>query len=441
MDNTSGQGKSALVPPEVDRWNWGAFLLNWVWGIGNRTFIALLMFVPFVNFVMPFVLGFKGSSWAWRNKRWQSIEDFKRVQRKWALWSLPVLAAIAFLIGGAFFLVMASIKNSDAYRLGVSKLQSNADAIAVLGAPVSTGLPSGRIEVSGPSGKAALSFGVEGSKTKGTVYLLASKALGTWEINRIELKVEGQRNRIDLNKIGRTPLAASKPVVHSQVALESQSKPAKGAQQTLQAHILIVGSHAEIAKWVQSHLDQLGEPGGDNVHQQTISTGTKMYVPVIATGYRSSASGRLNLSADLEFISPSGTVLFAKKKCCSADVGDPRTPGLVVLNPVIDFTIDPGDPLGTYTVRASVTDGFGSASASKSFSVETNTGTKRGSTASANTGGAAGAGGTGPATGAMVGGITAGMEAAAATLAPIAVAASSSNGTNNAVSTTTRTTK
>jgi hypothetical protein len=307
MENTSGQGRSALVPPEVDRWNWGAFLLNWVWGIGNSTFIALLMFVPFVNFVMPFVLGFKGSSWAWRNKRWQSIEDFKRVQRKWALWSLPVLAAIAFLIGGVFFLAMASMKNSDAYRLGVSKLQSNADAIAVLGAPVSTGFPTGKIEVSGPSGKAALSFGVGGSKTKGTVYLLASKTLGTWKINRIELKVQGQRSRIDLNKIGRTPPAASKPVVHSQVALVSQSKPA-------------------------------------------------------------------------------------------------------------------------------------TASASESFGVETDTGTKRGSRTPANTGGAVGAGGAGPATGVAVGGITAGMEAAAVALTAVAVAALSTNATNNPVSTTTMTT-
>jgi hypothetical protein len=34
MDNTSGQGVAAV-----------AFLLNWIWGIGNNTFIALLMFV------------------------------------------------------------------------------------------------------------------------------------------------------------------------------------------------------------------------------------------------------------------------------------------------------------------------------------------------------------------------------------------------------------
>lgn len=42
MENTSGQGVAAVVPPELDRWNWGAFLLNWIWGIGNNTFIALL---------------------------------------------------------------------------------------------------------------------------------------------------------------------------------------------------------------------------------------------------------------------------------------------------------------------------------------------------------------------------------------------------------------
>ena len=30
------------IPPEIDRWNWGAFLLNWIWGVGNNTFIALL---------------------------------------------------------------------------------------------------------------------------------------------------------------------------------------------------------------------------------------------------------------------------------------------------------------------------------------------------------------------------------------------------------------
>src|SRR5207344_2938240 len=83
MENTSGQGKSSVVPTELDCWNWGAFLLNWIWGIGNNTFVALLMFVPGVNIVMLVVLGVKGNEWAWRNKRWSDIDHFKRVQRKW----------------------------------------------------------------------------------------------------------------------------------------------------------------------------------------------------------------------------------------------------------------------------------------------------------------------------------------------------------------------
>jgi hypothetical protein len=35
MDNTSGQGERTQVPAEIDRWNWGALLLNWIWGLGN----------------------------------------------------------------------------------------------------------------------------------------------------------------------------------------------------------------------------------------------------------------------------------------------------------------------------------------------------------------------------------------------------------------------
>lgn len=66
--NTSGLGRESIVPPEIMRWNWGAFFLNWIWGIGHSTYIALLMFVPLVNVVMPFVLGAKGSEWAWRNR-------------------------------------------------------------------------------------------------------------------------------------------------------------------------------------------------------------------------------------------------------------------------------------------------------------------------------------------------------------------------------------
>ena len=98
--NTSGQGRNAIVPPEIKKWNWGAFLLNGFWGIGNETYIALLSFVPNVGLIMAFVLGFKGNEWAWQNKRWESIEHFQRVQRKWAQW------AVGILIGSFTFLFL-----------------------------------------------------------------------------------------------------------------------------------------------------------------------------------------------------------------------------------------------------------------------------------------------------------------------------------------------
>jgi hypothetical protein len=93
-DNTSGMGKDATIPPGVAGWSWGAFLLNWIWAVSNRTWIGLLCFIPYVGFVMSIILGVKGREWAWRNKRWDSVEHFQRVQRKWSIWSLVVVVAM-----------------------------------------------------------------------------------------------------------------------------------------------------------------------------------------------------------------------------------------------------------------------------------------------------------------------------------------------------------
>jgi TPR repeat protein len=202
MENSSGQGKSAIVPPEIDRWNWGAFLLNWIWGLGNRVYIALLMFVPFVNIVMAFVLGAKGSAWAWKNRRWESVERFKRVQRLWAIAGVIVLVLTIAMGVGAFFTASYMLKDSDAYRLGVAKVQASSEAMALLGPPLKTGMPKGSFNTSGPTGEAQLSIPVEGEKAKGVVYLDATKDLGQWKANRIVLEIEGRPERIDLN---RTP--------------------------------------------------------------------------------------------------------------------------------------------------------------------------------------------------------------------------------------------
>jgi hypothetical protein len=186
------------IPPEIDRWNWGAFLLNWIWGVGNNTFIALLTLVPIVGFVMLFVLGAKGSRWAWRNGRWDSVEHFKRVQRLWAMWGAIIwIGAIALfcgMIGSVFFL----LRHSEAYHLGVSRLQASPVATSLLGTPIAAGYPSGKISISGASGTAVLSFSASGPKAAGVVALEAVKKDGAWLITRLALKLDGRDGVIDL---------------------------------------------------------------------------------------------------------------------------------------------------------------------------------------------------------------------------------------------------
>ncbi|MCP6757388.1 MAG: serine/threonine protein kinase [Fischerella sp. CENA71] len=103
------------VPPEIQGWNWGAFLLSPLWSITNQVWIGLLSWVPYVNLPMPFVLGAKGNTWAWRSRQWRSIEDFKAHQRAWTkagiivYSSFGVLIVLLAVIGG----IASQQENSD----------------------------------------------------------------------------------------------------------------------------------------------------------------------------------------------------------------------------------------------------------------------------------------------------------------------------------------
>ncbi len=192
----------ASIPPEIDRWNWGAFLLNWIWGIGNNTKLALLALVPGVNVVMMFVLGAKGSAWAWRNTRWDGVEHFRRVQRYWAIGGVIAwLVAIASVGSAAsmWFGISAMLRGSDVYQAAIAKLDATERATEILGAPIEPGLPTGSVRMSGSSGRAQLSIPVHGSKARGTIYLEATRRMGRWRFDRIELEVEGREERIDLD--------------------------------------------------------------------------------------------------------------------------------------------------------------------------------------------------------------------------------------------------
>lgn len=106
--NTSGQGQSAVVPHELKGWNWGAFLLTWIWGVGNEVWLALLALIPLpmIRLAMAIILGIKGNEWAWRSKKWDSIEHFRRTQRIWLIWGIVALCLPFILIIGIMLIIV-----------------------------------------------------------------------------------------------------------------------------------------------------------------------------------------------------------------------------------------------------------------------------------------------------------------------------------------------
>ncbi len=105
VDSASGLGSGSPVPPEVKAWNWGAFLLTWIWGIGNNvwiSFLALLGIVPYIGWIarltMAIILGLRGGEWAWQSKKWDSLEHFKKTQRTWMWWGISILIAQVLLV-------------------------------------------------------------------------------------------------------------------------------------------------------------------------------------------------------------------------------------------------------------------------------------------------------------------------------------------------------
>ena len=114
--NTSGLGDRSVVPQEITGWNWGAFFLSWIWGIGNKSYIALLSLIPYVGFIMIFVLGANGNKWAWKNRKWDSIEHFKQVQKKWTQWGVGVFAGSILLIIIAVIIKVAVDNSYSSYE-------------------------------------------------------------------------------------------------------------------------------------------------------------------------------------------------------------------------------------------------------------------------------------------------------------------------------------
>lgn len=97
--NNSGHGNfldaSVVVPNEIKGWNWGAFLMPWLWPFTNQVWVGLFSYVPSMYWVMSLALGAKGNEWAWRSRKWRSIEQFKIHQRRWTIAGICIWVPIS----------------------------------------------------------------------------------------------------------------------------------------------------------------------------------------------------------------------------------------------------------------------------------------------------------------------------------------------------------
>ena len=197
-NNTSGQGKDSEIPIEIQGWNWGAFLLSWIWGIGNNTYRAFWVFFPFVNFFMIIALGLKGNEWAWRHRKWESVEHFKQVQRKWAKGGLIFIGIMLLLALVLVFGIGSIFKNSEPYKMSISHVTNSQEVMSRLGTPIETGFVSGSMQTSGPDGFANIAYGIEGPNGEATVAVKAVMDMSTWSIECLIVNYEDTNEKTKL---------------------------------------------------------------------------------------------------------------------------------------------------------------------------------------------------------------------------------------------------
>jgi hypothetical protein len=113
-------GMKGSVPPEIAalKWNWGAFVLTWLWcfnhrmigwGVGILLASLLIGWIPGgVLLILPFAIyfGVKGHQLGWQNRQFSGVSEFFSVESAWMKWGVglfvlnlamaPILAAILF---------------------------------------------------------------------------------------------------------------------------------------------------------------------------------------------------------------------------------------------------------------------------------------------------------------------------------------------------------
>lgn len=91
--NRNVQQDIPMYPSIVDKWNWGAFCLSWIWGLFNGLYWPLIIvvfnFIPYIGVFLSicicFYLGKRGNMLAWMiaERKGLTVKHYIDIQKKW----------------------------------------------------------------------------------------------------------------------------------------------------------------------------------------------------------------------------------------------------------------------------------------------------------------------------------------------------------------------
>jgi hypothetical protein len=104
---------------------------------------------------------------------------------------LAILAGFIAFFCFVFFVVVASMKSSDAFKESLDKAQHNAEVTGKLGEPVKPGMfVGGSVNRAGESGEAKIDYSISGPKGEAKVYVEGARSGGEWRWSLMEVRLQ-----------------------------------------------------------------------------------------------------------------------------------------------------------------------------------------------------------------------------------------------------------
>jgi hypothetical protein len=132
------------------------------------------------------------------------------VQRSWWdrnwKWLIPtgclsLILIFSLFIGGIFYAITSSMKNSAPYKEAIKQVQKNKLVTEKLGDFIeSDGMITGEVNISGPSGTVDLQIPIKGTKGEGVLVVVADKQNSQWKYKVMHVNLNDSTEQINLLK-------------------------------------------------------------------------------------------------------------------------------------------------------------------------------------------------------------------------------------------------